>query len=623
VNLASEKNPFCVLSVCKSKEFVQLNYLQIQKLSFELSSFCFLQKRILEHIFSFMSLTELKSNRLVCKKWDRHITSSPFWTDSVVAVVDCQNSSWLSLSSNGIGTECASFLESSATRFFCWTTMRLRQLQSRHVNPLITHYSSLFRRSVRGIVRLEISSCHLLWTDLLDLIDLFSKLKELVVDKCTFKLEECFVEDMLYQVGITRPLDFNEVIEEISIKCPEKYYNFEELRSIYIVEEDTHSESITPILLTLLKGRVRDGLEDFNLSLGRGTAYLKNTNEQNQYWQCVHSFLESKNILKCHISSRHSVTTGMVNRFLTYLTLWKCEFYRLQELSIDLRPFNLWQSFQRHLIPLLHRMPNLELFSLKNVVLRGNRASFLKEILELQHTSSNCQLTFGVILDDQGGVTASALEKELLSSQVYRDHLISVEVIVQSDAIREVREMIPYSTSKEIVIFPLVEQFTFTTNATARPRFFTFNVNTIVYNFPCLTELKIVDGPSYDYNSFFRRTDGQWNDMSGAMLGDEDLQLIMKNLLKLKVLMLRANMKYMTDAGFTGLTTVYCRRLLRRWADMKTVDVPQDVDLVYREGVDFSRLTSNLFASLVRFHRKQFVFWFRVIRFDVLVERWV
>lgn len=215
----------------------------------------------------------------------------------------------------------------------------------------------------------------------------------------------------------------------------------------------------------------------------------------------------------------------------------------------------------------------------------------------MKHSAQDCQLDVGLILDDQGGPEAAALEKELLSSPSYRKHLVSIDCVVVTDATRELRDMIPY---KKNTTFPSTKHFSVTTNGKPRPRFFTFNINVVVHNFPNLTELSLIDGPPLKkLGSLFSPCLGIdiiWKDMSGAVVGDDDMQLILKNLIGLQKLVIRANMKYITDSGFTGFSMQYCKRL----SNLPTVEILEKynaVEHVYRDGVSFANLPSIFIAK--------------------------
>lgn len=548
----------------------------------------------------YMNCSGLKVCRLVCKQWNNAICKSSCWTTRTVGVIAGQSTSIFSSFLDCPGSTCAAYLDCSKVRFRYWSHLRIRNIKSCHLSPLLTHHASKFGRAVKHVQILELDHCSFTWMDFLELLYLFRGLEKLTITKSLFGWNECGIASkFMAALGLVCSPHFDELVEDFGSLCPPEDYFFGNLKELHIQEDDDQDKMMTPLLLTLLKDRT-PLLDKFSILLGRSTVQLREPEDQNTLWQSVHAFLCQKNVIQCRIESFHLISSGMVNRFFTYLSIWKfppknSEIWRMQKLRIHLRPLILWGSFERHLIPLVQRFPCLKHLSLQHIILRGNRAYLVRGLME--QCPDACALQVGLILDDQGGFEAANLEKELLSSELYRRNLVSIEAVVYTDATRELRDMIPYQKK---VTFPGMQSFSVTTNGVSRPRFFTFNINVVVHNFPNLTELSLVDGPPLRVGSLFsscRAVDSVWKDMSGAVVCDDDIQLILKNLTKLVKLVIRANMKYVTDSGFTGFSIQYCRR----WPKFGVLraETRQKLEHLHRDGVSFGSLQSIVSSRMI------------------------
>lgn len=113
---------------------------------------------------------------------------------------------------------------------------------------------------------------------------------------------------------------------------------------------------------------------------------------------------------------------------------------------------------------------------------------------------------------------------------------MSLVAELHTNSVRELRDILPYKRS---VTYPSLTSLKVTTAGEIRPRFFTFNLNVLIHNFPNLTSLEILDGPGHCcraraglFSSCGLSPDAVWKDMSSAVVGDDEIQLIIKSLIQ-------------------------------------------------------------------------------------------
>lgn len=250
----------------------------------------------LTQLFHQLSPKDLKTVRLVCKQWNKLVCTSSPWTEDMVAIISGtpppSNSSIIPpIFSEGVGWSCTNYLTSSKVRFQFWRHLRLRNITSKHLLPILTTSASTFARAVKGIVTLELVSCSMVWTDVLELLYLFRGLQHLVVKHTVFSYHATgMTSKFLGAIGLVSCPSYEDLLVELNEKCPPEDYFYDNIKSLAIEEDDVQDKILTPLFLTLLKDRTNQ-IDDFVLVLGQSTVELREAEDQNCLWQSVHNFL--------------------------------------------------------------------------------------------------------------------------------------------------------------------------------------------------------------------------------------------------------------------------------------------------------------------------------------------
>jgi hypothetical protein len=121
------------------------------------------------------------------------------------------------------------------------------------------------------------------------------------------------------------------------------------------------------------------------------------------------------------------------------------------------------------------------------------------------------------------------------------------------DEVKEVCDLIPremegpgFEKTVDVCVF---------TNGPYKPNFTSFNIKQLTFFFRNVTNLEIIDGPYENYfEELFKTT-------SSAFIDDEDIQLIIQCMQRLRKLIIFANMETLTDTGITGLPHSVCYRM--------------------------------------------------------------
>ena len=487
--------------------------------------------------------------------------------------------------------------------------MRIRQVSSSHFTPILKQQSTIFSQVMETVETVELDECTLDWNTFFPLLRIFKNMKTIVLYKTRVFTRESLVDRALdtwdtfqktYDVSCDCDLEDPCALPDGTYRTTAanlgKEYFYAALKNISIYESDEELEAnkMSRIVLEILSPLTPSNMDIIELHFGKPTTSMKNVEQQTEFWSALHTIIATKDVKKLVVGSTHKIHTGFSKRFFSFFDVWKQpsngSLWNLTHLEIDLKPIMLWKSFGSSLVPFLHKMERLEKFTIKMIVLRTDRAKYIKAMCPTNENPYEVHL--GLILDDFGGLEAvSEIQQLLISECLYKFYLKFVEVVIFNDGVQRLNQMLPYDAHTQ---FRHVETFTFSTNLEPRKSFNQFDVQYVIFAFPNLTELRIFDGPSFDYtkteNGKLPSLDEQWDSKSSAVLNDGDIQLILMHLRRLKILILHANLRDVTDSGMTGLPKETCDDLRER--DFPKCDIQP-------EGCCFSSLGMCKFKSLV------------------------
>jgi hypothetical protein len=219
-------------------------------------------------------------------------------------------------------------------------------------------------------------------------------------------------------------------------------------------------------------------------------------------------------------------------------------------------------GFEQDLIPFVKRLKHLKVFSLMKIILQAGLGHLIEDI----RPPPQCQFSLGVLLSDHPNLDEAAINRELLKTDVFTSSITALRVAIDLPETSNAGQVIPlcqqscmylgddtcsnwgtmkFKNTTELMIKHIWNG--------ASSSFVSYNIHGVVSSFPNLTELCIFDGPKFEYLGTFRIR-RQWDYMSEAAIMDLDMQLILKNLTKLKIVRIRAYLEQLTDCGLTGLS---------------------------------------------------------------------
>ncbi len=209
-------------------------------------------------------------------------------------------------------------------------------------------------------------------------------------------------------------------------------------------------------------------------------------------------------------------------------------------------------DFHSILVPFIQKLEALEELKMRNIILQPEWAEMLDRVKPHNYTVTNPNVEFGVVLSDNVNLSTGQTSVNVISSIPFLKRAIKIiRVSITSEHTDELKKVLPIGNSEEFS--GTTELYIIKADWKPQMRFIMYNVDRLCETFKSLTVLAILDGDKSQYRRDLR-SHKQWDRMSNAHIGDDDMQLILKNLVKLKTLRLRSRMFYLTDSGTVGLT---------------------------------------------------------------------
>jgi len=357
--------------------------------------------------------------------------------------------------------------------------------------------------------------------------------------KCLHYLHEPFlqtVKNFFVRSEIQAP-------KSISTEFSLRSCSFWKLRNIRIIENDSDN-SVTEEILNILNQRT-GAIDSVELDIGKQTAAIESPHRQTEYWSNILYCLRMKEVKRLTIKSSHPFHNGFSKRFLLYFSHWRgspgTAFSRLTELVIKIQPIQLWKTFQEQFIPFIRTLKCLEKLSIQKMTMRESQENLLHSLKKA--LPKGCTFEFGIVIDDYSGLISASQIQSAMLHQLYFNHLTTLEILILTDTIIEARELFPYGITLQ-TNFPRLKELCFSTKLSRSTCFYSYNLDIIVQTYPNLTHIIIDDGPSSPDSSAKR---------SGAILSDQDIQLIFGYLSLLQKIDFKVNMIFVTDTGMTGI----------------------------------------------------------------------
>lgn len=244
-------------------------------------------------------------------------------------------------------------------------------------------------------------------------------------------------------------------------------------------------------------------------------------------------------------------------------------------------------DFHGVLVPFVQRLECLEELKMRNIILQAEWAEILDQVKPNNYDTKKPVVEFGVMLSDNAQLSTGQTSVNVIGNIAYlREAIKIIRVSITSEYTDELKKVLPLGGCDE---FPgTSELYIIKGDWKPHMRFIMYNTDKICETFKNLTLLVIADGDRVEYRKDLR-SHKQWNHMSNAHIGDDDMQLILKNLVRLKILRLRCRMFYLTDKGTVGITEA---ALSQMKAKMNSSEIPEPKSSSL-SGVSFHNLSGT------------------------------
>ena len=493
---------------------------------------------------------DLKNCRLVCKAFDR--VASTYLDEKTCLVFDGSVGFTKMGFTKHKAKRLVRYLTEADVKLSPWSNMRVRNVSEGYIRALLRENLSHFTKAMMTVTVVEFVKSTMTWPTLIKFLSLFKNLEKYVDNANTY---------------------YN--LQENALFCCQAYFDPEErtLREIFDYKMQARKISfsfVEPTWDVLMMMRILEitcsNLEEFCLSISteKESFPFERSEFSNNLGLLLLKNLHTLKVLRIQWTAvNYHFFFEDFFRVIPVLMTSRKEIM-ISELVLDFDWIFLGHSsFEIDLIPFVKRLRHLKKFTLTKVILQAGLGHLIEEI----RPPSGCEFNLGVLLSDHPTIEEAMINREVLKTEVFTSSTTTMRLAIDLTTTSNVGQLIPLGAQSCLY---LDDQVLYNGGCVNYPKvtelmikhiwngpnssFMSYNIYGVVSSFPNLTELCIFDGPKFEYIGSFRIRH-QWDFMSEATLVDFDLQLIIKNLTKLKIIRIRANLEPLTDCALTGLTS--------------------------------------------------------------------
>lgn len=502
-----------------------------------------------EAIFNQLPTETLLDLRLVCRNWEN--ISTPLILLKCRFVCERKRKGYFEEISRTTANLIDCLKESPSNNALTGISdMHLKRLTCSDMDAVFTQVPFRSPKSLFSSIRkLEISNSSLKWGHLIGLLDRFDNLDTFIDTTNRYKFET-LVKFMCITIV--------DIHQGFLMRYSDKRFP---LKGLTIRQTDVGSR--TTSLLKLYELTCRQ-LESFDLIIETSEFNHASIIERMDFASTLGLF-----VLKNAPTLRHLLVewTGQENYYYfddffhtINILAWTNAALLLTELHLHFEWIFMSRSnFRDTFIPFIQRLENLKILDIRKIVMEYDQSHLLPVLRPWNWEALQTELTYGLLMSDFPSTElVQETQRNLRAAPGLTNCITSLRIAVSSNMTEELAQLIPlgdgltYDRVTDFMVNRIWQGY--------GTRFQSFNFNHVVDAFKNVTNLNILDGPRFAY--FGRiRINKQFQKMSYAFLGNDDLQLLLRNLVKLKQLRLRLRMSTVTDVGMCGLTETAYRRI--------------------------------------------------------------